>query len=249
MIYVPDPDDEVLPVASSPQGYAYRLLGSHSRPTATSSAWRSAEPATRCSCSAPTSWGATCCRGSCYGTRISLSIGLVGVALVAVPRASCSGGISGYFGGVIDTVIQRIIEFLRSIPTIPLWMGLAAALPADWPRDAGLLRHHDHPLADRLDRPGARGARQVPVAARGGFRHGGRAGRLQRSCGSSSATWCPSFLSHIIAAITLAIPAMILGETSLSFLGLGLRPPAVSWGVLLQDAQNIQALAHGARGC
>ena len=114
-----------------------------------------------------------------YATRTSMTIGLVSVALSLV-LGVVLGGISGYFGGVIDTVIQRIIEILRSIPTIPLWMGLAAALPNDWSVDAGLLRDHDHPLADRLDRARARRARPVPLAARGGLRHGGRARRLQQ---------------------------------------------------------------------
>ena len=148
-------------------------------------------------------------------TRISLTIGLVGVALSLV-LGVLLGGISGLYGGWIDTVIQRVIEILRSIPTIPLWMGLAAALPTSWCAGAGLLRHHHHHLADRLDRAGARRARPVPGAARGGFRHRGRAGRRLAACASSSGTWCRRSCSHIIAATSLALPAMIISETSLS---------------------------------
>ena len=176
-----------------------------------------------------------------YGTRTSLIIGLVGVSL-SLLLGVFLGGISGLYGGVLDTVIQRVIEILRSIPTIPLWMGLAAALPNDWSvtqvyfaitiiisligwtelarvvRGRFLsLRQEDFVMAAVLS-----GCNQMRII----FTH-----------------LVPSFLSHIIAATTLAIPAMIISETSLSFLGLGLRPPAISWGVLLQQAQNIQALA------
>lgn len=175
------------------------------------------------------------------GTRVSLTIGLVGVAL-SLFLGVLLGGISGLYGGVVDNFIQRLIEIVRSIPTIPLWMGLAAALPGEWSitriyfaitlilsligwttmarvvRGRFLsLRQEDFVMAAELA-----GASQLRII----FRH-----------------MVPSFLSHIIAATTLAIPAMIIAETSLSFLGLGLRPPAVSWGVLLQQAQNIQAVA------
>ena len=175
-----------------------------------------------------------------YATRTSMTIGLVSVALSLV-LGVVLGGISGYFGGAIDSVIQRVIEILRSIPTIPLWMGLAAALPNDWSvvqvyfaitiiisligwtelarvvRGRFIsLKAEDFVMAAEL--VGCSKARII-------FRH-----------------MVPSFVSHIIAATTLAIPAIIISETSLSFLGLGLRPPAISWGVLLQDAQNIQAL-------
>jgi peptide/nickel transport system permease protein len=175
------------------------------------------------------------------GTRISMTIGLVGVIL-SLFLGVLLGGVSGLYGGVVDNVIQRLIEIVRSIPTIPLWMGLAAALPRDWDvtriyfaitiilsligwtvmarvvRGRFLsLREEDFVTAAELA-----GASQLRII----FRH-----------------MVPSFLSHIIAATTLAIPAMIISETSLSFLGLGLRPPAISWGVLLQQAQNIQAVA------
>jgi peptide/nickel transport system permease protein len=176
-----------------------------------------------------------------YGARLSLSIGLVGVALSFL-LGILLGGVSGYYGGWVDTVVQRVIEFLRSMPQIPLWMALAAAVPPRWPIEytylaitlilsligwTGLarvvrgrflsLREEDFVLAARLC-----GAPQRRII----FRH-----------------MLPSFTSHIIASLTLAIPGTILGETALSFLGLGLREPATSWGVLLQDAQNVQAVA------
>jgi peptide/nickel transport system permease protein len=175
------------------------------------------------------------------GTRISLSIGLVSVILSLILGIAL-GGISGYYGGAIDNAIQRVIEFIRSLPTIPLWMALGAAVPPGWSplrvyfaitlilsligwtglarvvRGRFLaLREEDFVLAARLC-----GARQRRII----FRH-----------------MLPSFASHIIANVTLAIPGTILGETALSFLGLGLRDPAISWGVLLQDAQNLQAVA------
>jgi len=176
-----------------------------------------------------------------YGARTSLSIGLVGV-LFSLVLGVFIGGISGYYGGTADLLIQRAIEFLRSIPTIPLWMGLAAALPRNWGpsqvyfgitiilslmgwtwmarvvRSRFLaLRTEDFITAARLD-----GVGELRII----FRH-----------------MLPSFASHMIATITLNIPTMILSETALSFLGLGLRSPAVSWGVLLQDAQNIRTVA------
>jgi peptide/nickel transport system permease protein len=174
-------------------------------------------------------------------TRTSLTIGLVGVGL-SLFLGILLGGVSGLYGGAVDTVIQRVIEILRSIPTIPLWMGLAAALPNTWSvtqvyiaitviisligwtelarvvRGRFLaLREEDFITAAELA-----GASRLRII----FRH-----------------MVPSFLSHIIAAVSLALPAMIISETTLSFLGLGLRPPAISWGVLLQDAQNLQAIA------
>ncbi|MFN4210183.1 MAG: ABC transporter permease [Devosia sp.] len=177
-----------------------------------------------------------------HGTRISMSIGLVGVGL-SLLIGMILGGISGYRGGMVDRVIQRVIEFIRSVPTIPLWLGLAAAMPKDWPplqvyfailiilsligwteiarvvRGRFLsLRTDDFVIAARLD-----GVSEFRLI----MRH-----------------MMPSLYSHIIAAITLAIPNMILAETSLSFLGLGLQPPIVSWGVLLQDTQNLRAITQ-----
>ncbi len=174
-------------------------------------------------------------------TRTSLSIGLAGVAL-SLTLGILLGGLSGLYGGVVDTVIQRIIEVIRSIPTIPLWMALAAALPNTWSvtqvylaitiiisligwtdlarvvRGRFLaLREEDFVIAAELA-----GASRMRII----LRH-----------------MLPSFASHVIAATSLALPTMIVSETSLSFLGLGLRPPAISWGILLQDAQNVQVLA------
>lgn len=175
------------------------------------------------------------------GSRVSLTIGLVGVGISLV-LGVLLGGISGYFGGWIDNFIQRLIELLQSLPTIPLWMGLAAAIPVGMPplqvyflitlilsvlgwtslaREVRgkfmALKNEDFVTAARLD--GASHLRTIR-------RH-----------------MVPSMSSHIIATVTLAIPGMILAETALSFLGIGLRPPVVSWGVLLQDAQNVQTLA------
>ena len=176
----------------------------------------------------------------CYGGRISLSIGLVGV-LLSVTVGIILGGISGYYGGRIDIVIQRVIEFIRTVPNIPLWMALSAAVPKDWPvvrvyfgitvllsliswtgmarvvRGRFLaMREEDFVLAARLA-----GSNEMRII----LRH-----------------MLPSFLSHIIASLTLSIPSMILSETGLSYLGLGLRAPAISWGVLLRDAQNLRSL-------
>jgi peptide/nickel transport system permease protein len=176
-----------------------------------------------------------------YATRVSLLIGLVSVALSLI-LGVLLGGLSGYIGGNVDTVIQRGIEILRSIPTIPLWMGLAASVPKNWDilqvffamtlvfslfswtelarvvRGRFLsLREEEFVTAAEL-----LGCSRLRII----FRH-----------------LVPSFLSHIIAATTLALPAIIIFETSLSFLGLGLRPPAISWGVMLQEASNVQTVA------
>lgn len=176
-----------------------------------------------------------------HGTRTSMTIGLTAVTL-SVVFGVLLGGISGYVGGLPDLVIQRVIELLQSLPTIPIWLALTAALPRDWSplqvffaitvilslvgwttlgrevRGRFLaLREEDYVLAAELA-----GASRTRIIVR---------------------HMVPNFLSHIIATSTLAIPAMIINETALSFLGLGIRPPAISWGVLLQEAQNIQTLA------
>jgi peptide/nickel transport system permease protein len=176
-----------------------------------------------------------------YGARISLSIGLVGV-LLSLLLGIVLGGISGYYGGIADTIIQRVIEFIRSIPSIPLWMALSAALPSNW----SVIRVY-FGITIILSLIGWTGLARV---VRGRF----LALREEdfvlaaRLVGSSEMRiilrhMVPSFLSYIIAALTLAIPGMILAETGLSFLGLGLRPPAISWGVLLQEAQNLRSVA------
>ena len=176
-----------------------------------------------------------------YGTRISLTIGLFGV-LVSLVLGVALGGLSGFYGGLTDTVIQRVIEILRSIPTIPLWMGLAAALPRDW---TILQVYFAITIIISL-----LGWTELARVVRGRF----LAMREEDFVVSARLVGCtelrtifvhmvPSFMSHIIAATTLALPAMIISETALSFLGLGLRPPAISWGVLLQQAQNVQMVA------
>lgn len=179
-----------------------------------------------------------------YGTRTSMTVGLIAV-LLSVVLGVLLGGMSGYFGGALDMFIQRVIEVLQSLPTIPIWLAMTAALPRDWPptrvffaitiilafigwttlarevRGRFLsLREEDFVLAAELS-----GASQLRIIVQ---------------------HMAPAFTSHIIATSTLAIPVMIINETSLSFLGLGIRPPAISWGVLLQEAQNIQTVAQAA---
>jgi len=176
-----------------------------------------------------------------YGTRTSMTVGLFSVIL-SVILGVLLGGISGYFGGWPDLIIQRLIELLQSLPTIPIWLAMTAALPQDWRPEQVFfaitiilafigwttlgrevrgrflsLREEDFVLAADLA-----GASRLRIITR---------------------HMVPAFMSHIIATSTLAIPVMIVSETSLSFLGLGIRPPAISWGVLLQEAQNIQTLA------
>lgn len=175
-----------------------------------------------------------------YGARISLSIGLAAIFFTFIIGVSI-GGISGYLGGLTDTIIQRIIEIINSFPQLPLWLAIGAIIPYDWPplrtyfaitlvlsflNWTGIarvtrgkilsLREEEYIMAARL--LGASHSRIL-------FRH-----------------LIPGFTSHIIVALTLSVPVMILGETALSFLGLGLRPPVVSWGVMLQDCLNLQVI-------
>ena len=177
-----------------------------------------------------------------YGSRISLSVGLIGISISFI-LGLVLGGISGYYSGRTDIIIQRVIESVRSIPTLPLWMALSVALPpywtilqtyfaitiilsiVGWTEIARVvrgkfmsLREEDFVTAAKLD-----GASETGIVIK---------------------YLLPSFLSHIIAAMTLAIPGMILGETALSFLGLGMQAPAISWGVLLREAQRIRVLAE-----
>lgn len=176
-----------------------------------------------------------------YGTRTSLTIGLLGVTMSLLLGITL-GGISGFFGGYIDNVIQRTIEIIRSVPTIPLWMGLAAAMPQDWPL---VQRYFAITVIISLF-----AWTDLARVVRGRFL-AMREEDFVTAALIAGAKWqdiifrhmVPSFYSHLIASATLAIPAMILSETALSFLGLGLRPPAISWGVLLQAAQNVQAIA------
>lgn len=177
-----------------------------------------------------------------YGSRISLSVGLVSIAVTFVLGVTI-GGVSGYVGGKTDNIIQRLIEVVNAFPQIPLWLAFGAVLPADWPPLStyfaitlvlsllgwtGLarvvrgkilsLREEDYATAARL--LGASHSRIL-------FRH-----------------LLPGFTSHIIVVLTMSVPAMVLGETSLSFLGLGLRPPIVSWGVMLKECESIQTVAN-----
>ncbi len=175
------------------------------------------------------------------GCQISMSIGLVGVFL-SLLIGIILGGISGYYGGRIDFVIQRVIEFILALPTIPIWLALAAALPQDWP---ALLHYFMITLILSLV-----GWAQLARVVRGRFlslrtEDFVTAARLD-GCSEKRIIFrhmLPSFMSHIVASVTLAIPAMILAETALSFLGLGLQPPVISWGVLLREAQNIRSIA------
>ncbi len=177
-----------------------------------------------------------------YGSRISLSIGLVAIVITFILGVTI-GGVSGYLGGAVDTVIQRVIEIMGSLPRLPMWLALGAAVPSEWSSVrtyfaitivlsllgwTGLarvvrgkllaLREEDYAVAARL-----LGASHTRII----FRH-----------------LLPGFTSHIIVALTLRVPVMILGETSLSFLGLGIRPPVTSWGVMLQDCMNMQVVAN-----
>ncbi|MEF2071133.1 ABC transporter permease [Consotaella aegiceratis] len=176
-----------------------------------------------------------------YATRISMTIGLIGVGLSLV-LGLIIGGASGYFGGWIDVVIQRVIEFLQSLPSIPLWIGLAAAIPPTVPPVETYFL-----ITVILSILGWTGLGRV---VRGRFMALKAedfvvAAQLD-CCPPSRIIWrhmIPNFLSHIIAVVTLAIPGMIIAETSLSYLGIGLRQPVVSWGVLLQEAQNLRSIS------
>jgi len=176
-----------------------------------------------------------------YGTRISLTVGLFGIVVSFIIGLTL-GGISGYYGGWIDNVIQRFIEMVRSFPELPLWMALSAALPINW--SPILVYFGITIILGLLDWPGlARAVRSKLLALR--EEDFATAAILM---GASPARvigrhLLPSFASHLIASATLSVPAMILGETALSFLGLGLRPPVTSWGVLLNEAQNINVVA------
>ena len=176
-----------------------------------------------------------------YGTRISLTIGLLGIA-VSFLIGMILGGISGYYGGWIDNLIQRFIEMVRAFPELPLWMALSAALPVTW---SPLLVYFGITIIlGLLDWPGlARAVRSKLLALReedfatAAVLMGATPARV------IGRHLLPSFTSHLIASATLSVPGMILGETALSFLGLGLRPPVTSWGVLLNEAQNINVVA------
>ncbi len=176
-----------------------------------------------------------------YGSRISLSIGMVGVFLSLI-LGLVLGGVSGYLGGWVDSLIQRTIEIIRCFPSIPLWMGLSAAMPQHWPAlkvyfvitiILSLIGWTDLARMVRGKLMALRGEEFV-LAAR--FAGAGHARIIFRHL-------IPSFTSHIIVTVTLAIPGMVLAETALSFLGIGLRPPITSLGVLLKEAQNVTTIA------
>ena len=176
-----------------------------------------------------------------YGARISLTIGLVGV-LLSYTIGIVIGGMAGYFGGLIDAVVQRVTEVLRSIPELPLWMALSAALPVTW--DPKVIYFGITIILALLDWPSiARAVRSKLFALReedyvaAAEMMGAKPSRI------IGRHLVPNFTSHLIASASLSIPSMILAETALSFLGLGLRPPITSWGVLLSEAQNIEAVA------
>ena len=175
-----------------------------------------------------------------YGARISLTVGLIGITLSFI-LGIVIGGLAGYFGGWVDNLVQRVIEILRSLPELPLWMALSAALPASW---SPILVYFGITLILALvDWPGlARAVRSKLLALR--EEDFATAATLMGAKPSRviGRHLLPNFMSHLIASATLSIPTMILAETALSFLGLGLRPPITSWGVLLIEAQNIEAV-------
>jgi peptide/nickel transport system permease protein len=176
-----------------------------------------------------------------YGARISLTIGLIGI-VISFTLGLVIGGIAGYYGGIIDVLIQRVIEIFRSFPEIPLWMALSAVLPADW--DPILIYFGISGILGLLDWTGlARAVRSKLLSLReedyctAALFMGASPSRI------IARHLMPGFMSHLIASATISIPTMILGETALSFLGLGLRSPITSWGVLLNEAQNINVVA------
>jgi len=176
-----------------------------------------------------------------YGARISLTIGLIGIAL-SFTLGLVIGGIAGYYGGWIDMAVQRLIEIIRSFPELPLWMALSAVLPVTW--SPILIYFGITAILALLDWTGlARAVRSKLLALR--EEDYTTAARLMGAKPSRiiGRHLLPGFMSHLIASATLSIPGMILGETALSFLGIGLRPPITSWGVLLNDAQNINVVA------
>lgn len=176
-----------------------------------------------------------------HGARISLTVGLLGIS-VSFVLGVMLGGISGYYGGWIDNLIQRVIEIIRSFPMIPLWLSLSAALPVTW--DPLWVFFGITLILGLVDWTGlARAVRSKILALR--EEEFAQAARLMGAKPSRiiGRHLVPSFMSHLIASATLSIPGMILGETALSFLGLGVRAPITSWGVLLNDAQNVNVVA------
>jgi len=176
-----------------------------------------------------------------YAARISLTIGIIGIAL-SFALALVLGGLAGYYGGWVDNVVQRITEIIKSFPHLPLWLALSAALPVTW---SPLLVYFgitiilallDWPGLGRAVRSKLLSLREEDYAAAAQMM-GAKPGRI------IGRHLLPGFMSHLIASATLSIPSMILAETALSFLGLGLRPPITSWGVLLNEATDINVVA------
>jgi peptide/nickel transport system permease protein len=176
-----------------------------------------------------------------YASRVSLFIGFGGV-IVSFVLGTLLGGISGYFGGLIDIIIQRIIEFIMSIPQIPLWMGLSAAIPQEW---TGIQTFFAITLI--LSLVGWTGLARVVRGKIISLREEDYVTAARISSAGSMAIitrhLLPGFTSYLVVHLTIAIPAMILGETTLSFLGLGITAPDVSWGALLQQAQDVTVIA------
>jgi peptide/nickel transport system permease protein len=177
-----------------------------------------------------------------YGTRISLTVGLIGIT-ISFTLGLVIGGIAGYYGGMADLAIQRVIEIIRSFPSLPLWLALSAALPVTW--SPILVFFGITLILGLIEWTGlARAVRSKLLSLReedfctAAILMGAKPSRI------IGRHLLPSFMSHLIASATLSIPSMILGETALSFLGLGLRPPVTSWGVLLNEAQNINVVAE-----
>jgi peptide/nickel transport system permease protein len=237
--YTPDPDARI-PVVLFAQGYEYNLFGFMPADRHLIGA-RGASTEASIFLMGSDQLGRDLFSRIMLAIRTSLMIGIAAVC-VSLALGMIMGAVSGYFGGLVDTAIQRLIEVLRAIPTIPLWMGLAAAIPATWGITSVYfamtliialigwtelarelrgrimaLKHEDFVVAAELS--GARPSRIMFVHL------------------------LPLCMSHIIATTTLALPAMIASETALGFLGLGLRPPAISLGVLLNGAQSIQTFA------
>ncbi|APO79165.1 oligopeptide ABC transporter permease protein (plasmid) [Rhizobium etli 8C-3] len=176
-----------------------------------------------------------------YGARISLTIGLLGIAISFV-LGIVIGGLAGYWGGVFDLIVQRVIEVLQSLPSLPLWMALAAIMPVTW--SPIVIYFGITVILGIIDWTGlARAVRSKLLALR--EEDYVQAAQLM---GASTPRviarhLVPGFMSHLIASATISIPGMILGETALSFLGLGLRPPITSWGILLTEAKSVSVIA------
>lgn len=177
-----------------------------------------------------------------YGGRVSLTIGLIGV-LISLSIGAVTGTISGYYGGSIDNIIQRIIELIRSFPTLPLWMALGAAIPDAWPPLAVFLM-----ISVVLSLIGWGGVSRIVRGMVLSLRERDFT-MAAKGIGASDKRiilrhLLPNTASFLVVEATLAIPGMIIGETALSFLGLGLRPPVTSWGVLLEEARQVRVLAE-----